>query len=159
MSKILASVAKQDAPSAADILHRNLATAVVAFQDAVARKNGMGVSEHRCIGSLALLGPVTAGQLARETGFTTGAITGIVDRLERAGHVRREPNPQDRRSVIIHLVDRPERTHRAQQLFQPLTEAMARMRREFSREDLETIYRYLQRTTEVLKEQAHKLEE
>jgi DNA-binding MarR family transcriptional regulator len=38
------------------------------------------------------------------SGFTTGAITGIVDRLERAGYVRRERHPIDRRSVIVHPV-------------------------------------------------------
>ncbi len=143
-----------------DLLHRNLATAVIAFHEAAARRNGMGVSEHKCLGALGLLGPVTAGQLARESGFTTGAITGIVDRLEKAGLVRREPNPEDRRSVIIRLVEGDNgRTERTAGLFQSLTEAMARLRSDYSEADLATIYDYLERTTEVLKQEARKLEE
>jgi DNA-binding MarR family transcriptional regulator len=157
MSKISASPS-QLRNADPDLLHRNLATAVIAFHEAAARRNGMGISEHKCLGALALLGPVTAGQLARETGFTTGAITGIVDRLEKAGHVRREPNPDDRRSVIIHLLHDAERARRGKQLFQSLTEAMARLRDEFSAGELKTIYRYLLSTTEILKDEARKLE-
>lgn len=159
MSKITASRSQGRSPvTNPDILHRNLATAVIAFHDAIARKTGVGISENRCLSALALLGPVTAGRLARETGFTTGAITGIVDRLEKAGHVRREPNPEDRRSVIITPLNQPERARQAQQLFQPLTEAMARLRREFDRQELDTVYMYLRRTTDILKQEARKLE-
>jgi hypothetical protein len=50
---------------------------------------------------------ITAGALAAHTGLTTGAITGVVDRLARAGYVRREPNRRDRRSVIVSRVPSP----------------------------------------------------
>ena len=46
-------------------------------------------------------GPLTAGDLAQRTGLTTGAITGVIDRLEKAGFVRRGKDPGDRRRVII----------------------------------------------------------
>jgi DNA-binding MarR family transcriptional regulator len=141
-----------------DILHRNLATAVIAFHDAVARKAGLSISEHKCLGALALTGPVTAGQLARETGFTTGAITGIVDRLEKAGHVRREPNPEDRRSVIIRLLHEETRRRQSQPLFQSLTDAMARLRQGYTEAELATIHAYLAQTTEILKAEAGKLD-
>jgi DNA-binding MarR family transcriptional regulator len=48
-----------------------------------------------------LNGPATAGQLATWTGLTTGAITAMLDRLEKAGFVRREPHPDDRRKVVV----------------------------------------------------------
>lgn len=54
-----------------------------------------------CMCLLQLNGPATPGWLAEMTGLTTGAVTGVVDRLERAGYVRREPDPQDRRRVIV----------------------------------------------------------
>lgn len=146
------------ATSGPDLLHRNLATAVIAFHEAAARQSGMGISEHKCLGALSLLGPVTAGQLARETGFTTGAITGIVDRLEKAGHVRRERNSEDRRSVIIRPLNEESRLRRSGPLFQGLTEAMARLRGDYSESELATIYGYLARTTEILKEETRKLE-
>ena len=53
---------------------------------------------------------MTAGRLAELTGLTTGAITGLVDRLERRGYARREPHPTDRRSVIVQpLIENAER--------------------------------------------------
>ena len=54
-----------------------------------------------CMCLLQLNGPATPGWLAEMTGLTTGAITGMIDRLERAGYVHREPDPEDRRRVIV----------------------------------------------------------
>jgi len=54
-----------------------------------------------CMCLLQLNGPGTPGWLAQMTGLTTGAVTGMIDRLERAGYVRREPDPADRRRVIV----------------------------------------------------------
>jgi DNA-binding MarR family transcriptional regulator len=50
---------------------------------------------------LQLHGPATPGWLAEMTGLSTGAVTGVVDRLERAGYVTRAQDPQDRRRVIV----------------------------------------------------------
>jgi hypothetical protein len=54
-----------------------------------------------CMCLLQLNGPATPGWLAEKTGLTTGAVTGMIDRLEHAGYVRREPDPEDRRRVIV----------------------------------------------------------
>ena len=54
-----------------------------------------------CMCLLQINGPATPGWLAEMTGLTTGAVTGMIDRLERAGYVRREPHPEDRRRVIV----------------------------------------------------------
>src|SRR5436853_3885354 len=54
-----------------------------------------------CMCLLQLNGPATPGWLSEMTGLTTGAVTGMIDRLERAGYVRREPDPEDRRRVIV----------------------------------------------------------
>lgn len=56
------------------------------------------------LGSLCLLllhGPAPAGRLAELTGLTTGAVTGVIDRLESGGFVHREVDPADRRKVIV----------------------------------------------------------
>jgi predicted transcriptional regulator len=64
----------------------------------------LNMTDHKCLGFLLDAGePITPGQLAGLTGLTTGAITGIVDRLEDAGFVRRKRDPKDRRRVIIEL--------------------------------------------------------
>ena len=54
-----------------------------------------------CMCLLQLNGPATPGWLAEMTGLTSGAVTGMIDRLERAGYVTREADPQDRRKVIV----------------------------------------------------------
>ena len=62
----------------------------VLFGQAVANVAGISGSDLECIDILYLEGRVTAGRLAEVTGLTTGAITGVIDRLEKAGYVRRE---------------------------------------------------------------------
>lgn len=73
------------------------------FFRAAAARIGVTVTDMQVIESLASSGPMTAGQLAELTGLTTGAITGMLNRLEEAGLVRRERDPEDGRRVIVHL--------------------------------------------------------
>src|SRR3954470_6827245 len=80
---------------------REISTVTILFHQAIADRLGMNVTDHKCAGILARSGPITAGELARLTGLTTGAITGVVDRLEQAGFVRRARDSSDRRRVII----------------------------------------------------------
>jgi DNA-binding MarR family transcriptional regulator len=62
---------------------------------------GLNPSDLGCLCLLLLHGPSPAGRLARLTGLTTGAITGVIDRLERAGFAQRVLDPGDRRKVIV----------------------------------------------------------
>jgi DNA-binding MarR family transcriptional regulator len=70
---------------------------------ASAEKIGINVTDLNCLNILALGGRLTAGELAKRTGLTTASITGVLDRLEEAGFVRRERDPGDRRRVIVRL--------------------------------------------------------
>jgi DNA-binding MarR family transcriptional regulator len=71
----------------------------------VAGKAGINVTDLQCLNLLSLDGPMTPGQLAQSMGLTTGgAITAVVDRLEKAGYVLRSRDPDDRRKVIIEPV-------------------------------------------------------
>jgi len=78
------------------------------FSQAVASRLGISASDFECLDLIVLEGAATPGRLAEVTGLTTGAITGVIDRLERAGWVRREPDPTDRRRVLVKHV--PERS-------------------------------------------------
>src|SRR5881392_2677718 len=82
----------------------------VLYGQTVANVAGIANSDLECMDILYLEGRVTAGRLAEVTGLTTGAITGVVDRLEKAGLVRRERDAVDRRKVYIALV--PEKVAR-----------------------------------------------
>ncbi len=72
------------------------------FGQAVAERLGLNPTDIECLGALGS-GDVTAGDLARATGLTTGAITGVIDRLEKAGFVRRERTRDDRRKVYVRM--------------------------------------------------------
>ncbi|TDB89163.1 MarR family transcriptional regulator [Actinomadura sp. 7K534] len=77
----------------------------VLLHHATASKAGMNVTDAQCVNALAMDGPQTPGRLARLMGITTGgAITAVIDRLEKAGYVRRTRDPDDRRRVIVELV-------------------------------------------------------
>lgn len=69
----------------------------------VAGRLGVNVTDLTCLGFVieAKEEALTAGALARLAGITTGAVTGVVNRLEGAGYVRRVPDPHDRRRVRI----------------------------------------------------------
>jgi DNA-binding transcriptional ArsR family regulator len=71
---------------------------------AAADRIGLNATDLNCLNILSFSGELTAGELARATGLTTASITGVADRLEEAGYVRRERDPRDRRRVVIKLV-------------------------------------------------------
>src|SRR5262245_50684841 len=100
---------------------RKLSTATVLLHQAVADRLGLNVTDHKCAELLARTGPVPAGELARLTGLTTGAVTGVIDRLEAAGFVRRAKDPADRRKVIVE----PD-VRRMERVIGPLFESMGR---------------------------------
>ncbi|MEO8861742.1 MAG: MarR family transcriptional regulator [Ginsengibacter sp.] len=83
---------------------RKLTRSSLMFQYAVAEKMKLNATDAECIDFLMEMGPSTAGDLAKATRLTTGAITNVIDRLEKAGFVKRENDPQDRRKVIIRYV-------------------------------------------------------
>ena len=80
---------------------RLLNLAMTGLSSAAAARLGLQAIDQQCIGLLHLAGPMTVGQLARLAGLTPSSITGVVDRLERAGLARRESDPQDRRRVLV----------------------------------------------------------
>jgi DNA-binding MarR family transcriptional regulator len=71
------------------------------YVQAIAERSGMNLTDLQCINILTSTGPITAGQLAEEMRLTTGAITGLVNRLEQRGYVRRTKDPRDARRVVI----------------------------------------------------------
>jgi DNA-binding MarR family transcriptional regulator len=73
--------------------------------EAVAAAVGLDTTALRCIGFIASEPDMTPGRLADLTGLTTGAVTGVLDRLERGGFVRRVPDPTDRRRTLIRVAD------------------------------------------------------
>ncbi|HUB37846.1 MAG TPA: MarR family transcriptional regulator [Streptosporangiaceae bacterium] len=140
-----------------NLIGRELSTAVVMFHEAVGKRLGLSGTERKLLDVLARLGPSTAGELATHTGLTTGAITGVVDRLARAGYARREPNPRDRRSVIVTPLANPASERLRSQVFAPLGQAIADLSELYQPAELAAIASYLVGLTDILKEQTIRL--
>jgi DNA-binding MarR family transcriptional regulator len=73
----------------------------VLHNQVVAQRVGLGGSDSQFVSLLSLYGPLTPGRLAELTGLTTGSVTGVIDRLENGGFVRRERDAGDRRKVLV----------------------------------------------------------
>src|SRR6476620_2135763 len=112
----------------------------VLYGQTVANVAGIANSDLECMDILSLEGRVTAGRLAEVTGLTTGAITGVVDRLEKAGLVRRERDDADRRKVFIVVV--PEAMERIGQLYVPMQQTMQKVFGAYSDEELKLLLRF-----------------
>lgn len=94
----------------------------VLLHHTVASKAGINVTDAQCVNLLSLDGPMTPGQLAQSMGITTGgAITAVVDRLEKAGFVKRTRDADDRRKVIVELI--PDSISRIADYFVPIAES------------------------------------
>ncbi|MBC8163701.1 MAG: MarR family transcriptional regulator, partial [Roseiflexaceae bacterium] len=121
-----------------------LAATIVLFEQAVADQLNISMTHIHCANMLRLIGPMTAGQLAELTGLTTGAITGMIDRLERAGYVRRESDPHDRRRVVVQAnSEAMERD--IGPLYTPLALASAALNAHYSDHELALLVDYLTR--------------
>ena len=112
----------------------------VLYGQTVANVAGIANSDLECMDILYLEGRVTAGRLAEVTGLTTGAITGVVDRLEKAGLVRRERDEKDRRKVFIAVV--PEAIAKLTQFYVPMQQAMEKVCGGYSDEELRLLLRF-----------------
>ena len=120
----------------------------VIFGQTVANRAGISSSDLECLDFLNLEGRVTAGRLAELTGLTTGAITGVVDRLEKAGFVRRERDATDRRKVFIVTV--PEKIAAIGRLYQPLQRAVSRNWEAYSEAELRLLLRFMSEGYEAM---------
>jgi DNA-binding MarR family transcriptional regulator len=112
----------------------------VLFGQTVANVAGISGSDLDCMDFLNLEGRMTAGRLAELTGLTTGAITGVIDRLEKAGFVRRERDEADRRKVFITIV--PENVAKIGRLYVPMQEAMQKVWSTYSDAELQLLLRF-----------------
>lgn len=121
---------------------------------ACADRLGLHSTDWGCVLLLneALPEPLTAGQLAELTGLTTGAVTGVLDRLEGAGFVSRARDPGDRRRVVVHLV--PESMARVGPMFEGLIADLRALHGDYSDEELAVFADILTRSSEIMRTHA-----
>ncbi|HZU54932.1 MAG TPA: MarR family transcriptional regulator [Actinocrinis sp.] len=130
---------------------RSLAVSLISLQTATARAAGIRPTDVAIIAHLQRVPgepPRTPGDLARLTGLTTGAITGVLDRLERDGYVRRVRDQHDRRKIFVELTGKDIETFNA--VFGPMIAGLNRLCSTFSKQQLEDITRYIEGCHEVI---------
>jgi DNA-binding MarR family transcriptional regulator len=110
------------------------------FAKIVADRAGISAADMDCIDFVNVEGRMTAGRLAELTGLTTGAITGVIDRLEKAGFVRRERDESDRRKVFISVVE--EKAAEIGKFYVPMQEAMYRHWSNYTDDELQLLLRF-----------------
>ena len=122
-------------------LGRESSTLTVMLHTRIAEQMGLSGTDHKCL-DLAMRAeePITAGRLAELSGLSTGAVTGVIDRLERRGFVRRVRDPYDRRKVLIEVSR--EEPERYAHLFNGLVDTMRKVMEQFSPEELAVVERY-----------------
>jgi len=128
----------------------------VLFRNAVARKLGLNVTDWECLSLLSINGVSKPTELARYTGLTSGSMTAMLDRLEKAQFIRRKTNPEDRRSVLIEITKKW--TETAEPLVRGVQQAHAELIASYSDEELETIVDFLTRFTNNVTEHTQMIE-
>ena len=127
------------------------------FDQAVADAVGLNRTDIRCVDVLDREGPLTAGRLAQAMGLTSGAVTTLVDRLERAGHARRVRDERDRRRVLVELT--PEARGLAASFYAPHAEAAQQIYRRYTEDQIAMLLEFVRGSREFNERQAELLEE
>jgi DNA-binding MarR family transcriptional regulator len=128
---------------------REMSTETILFHQAVADVLGLHITDHKCLDIIYRFGAMPAGRLAELTGLTTGAVTGIIDRLEKAGYVRRANDPKDRRRTIVEPTRNKKLEKKLETIFTPLGERMHTLMSSYSDSELAFL---LDATTEFLEQ-------
>ncbi|PST82052.1 MarR family transcriptional regulator [Pedobacter yulinensis] len=126
------------------------------MHEATARRAGLPGTDHKYLGFILEKGQMTAGELARLTGLSTGAITGLVDRFEKQGFVSRQAAENDRRKVIIVA-----HAEKIMEVFEPLYRDfranLETLASTFSAEEAKTIEKFLSASVDIMTEAMNKL--
>lgn len=134
-----------------------VSTQTVFLHQAIAQRVGLNATDTKCI-DLISRGPpdgVTAGWLSEQTGLTTGAITHILDRLEKRQFIARERDTVDRRKVFVRL--RPERLAPLVPLYEGIGQAYMELAERYSDRDLKVICDYMEEASRVSERERQKI--
>jgi DNA-binding MarR family transcriptional regulator len=134
-----------------------MSTETIMFHQNVADVLGLHITDHKCLDLIRQYGAMPAGRLAELTGLTTGAVTGIIDRLEKAGYVRRANDPKDRRRTIVEPTQNKKWERKIESIFIPLHERMHKLLSSYSESELDFLLDVSTKTVELTHEESKKL--
>lgn len=133
--------ANEDVIAALRRASRAYSDASILMHEAIARAAGLTGTDHKYLGLIIDKGQLTAGELATLTGLTSGAVTGLIDRLEKKKLVKRQYDKDDRRKVYI-VPNTPNVVKLLEPLFAPLQEKTNALVQTFTADELQIILRY-----------------
>lgn len=133
------------------IASRQYSDASIFMHEAIARKAGLSGSDHKYLGLILQHKELTAGDLSKLTGLTTGAVTGLIDRLEKKKLLKRQFTKDDRRRVII-VPNEENAMKLLQPLFLELQQKTSDLIASFSVTEMQAIERYFAEATIIMKE-------
>src|SRR5918998_1152432 len=136
---------------------REMSTETIMFHQAIADVLGLHITDHKCLDLITRYGAMPAGRLAELTGLTTAAVTGIIDRLEEAGYVRRANDPKDRRRTIVEPVRNKKLEGKIEAIFIPFHERMHKLLSSYSDSELAFLRDVLTKSIELTREESKKL--
>jgi DNA-binding MarR family transcriptional regulator len=122
---------------------------------AITERSGMNLTDLQCISILTSTGPITAGRLAEEMGLTTGSVTGVIDRMEQAGYVRRERDPKDGRRVIVRPVS--EKLERAAGSLGSQDRVLEELMSDYDERDLALFVDLMRKSTAMTREETARI--
>ena len=125
------------------------------FRNAMSEWAGLNVTDMECLRLLFLKGIATPSELARHTGLTSGATTAMLDRLEKAGLIERQPNPDDRRGILITPVESGAK--KAASWFESARKAQSELISSYSESELEIISDVFERFTKLWDQECEKI--
>jgi DNA-binding MarR family transcriptional regulator len=125
------------------------------FDTIVARRFDAAPAEFKAMDHILASGGLTPGQLGDRLALSSGAVTALVDRLERLGWVKRVPHPTDRRSVIVSKASA--NVSAGEQIYRRFAEALARAAAELTPDERAACVRFLDSAAEIAAGQAREL--
>jgi MarR family transcriptional regulator, organic hydroperoxide resistance regulator len=124
-------------------------TETALFHQKAAAKMGLGITDMKTISTLIQEGRMTAGQLAQRLSLTTGAITSVIDRLEKHGIVKRKTDPSDRRKVFLEV--EKTKIKKAENIYESVGRRFGTLLSGYSTEELEFLVRHYKAAIENTK--------
>lgn len=150
---------RQQAVAELNQIVRDIGNVNTLLVTAIAERIGLSASEFECCSLIQDAGPFTAGELARRCHLTTGGMTGMIDRLERAGFVRREHDSRDRRRVLVHGVYKRDAVQKVIAMYRPLQNMFDTMLSTYSDEQIDLLLDYNRKLIEMFRETCERLPE
>jgi len=126
---------------------RALSTEIDRLDQAAADRYGLNRTDLRALDIVGQAGPLAPTDLARQLGYTTGGVTTVLDRLERAGYIRRRPDPRDRRRLVVQATEAT--AARDQEVFGGLIRATLDLLAAYTDDQLQVIHDFLDRIRQL----------